>query len=341
MPRKGAAMGILQSLQLGTRRPLRVAAYCRVSTEDEMQQGSFESQRKFFTEEIHDHPDWVLVSIYGDKAKTGTSTEHRFGFRRMLQNAEAGTIDYIITKSISRFSRSTTDTIITLRKLKSKGIGVYFMEQQIDTLSEMGQMVIDTMATIAEMESSSISQNITMSLDIRNEQGYPMRRAAYGYDKKGKNWHVNDKEAIRVRLAFLMAAEGYTFQEIASRLNQFEELDKSGREWTYHSVRNCLTNEAYVGDVLTNKHLVIWNGLARKEVLNIDLKDQFYVSNHHDPLIGRDLFEKMQEMFEARMLAGQKDFAGVEGIRPLAKRDSNLDGVRKFLPRKKGRFMEG
>ena len=335
-------MGMLSTLQLGTKRPLRVAAYCRVSTEEEMQQNSYENQREFFQKEIREHPDWVLASIYGDRARSGTSVVRRLGFQRMMRQAEAGTIDYIITKSISRFSRSTTDTIRTLQKLKQLGVGVYFMEESIDSLSNIGHIVIDTMATIAEMESASISENIRTALDAANQQGWPMRRAAYGYDKKGRYWEINKLESVRVKLAFLMVSEGYSFAETMKRLNQFEEKDNTGKIWTYKMVRNLLQNEVYIGDILTNKSVNIWDGTQKKNVVNDNLVDQYYVKHHHEALVSLAVFEKVNELVDAKRLAGERNFKGKQSLMELtmlAKRDKNLNSVRKYLPYSKGKYM--
>lgn len=323
-----------------------MAAYCRVSTEEETQNESYESQRAFFAQEIREHPDWNMTAIYGDRAKSGTSVERRLGFKRMIKHAEAGCIDYIITKSITRFSRSTTDVILTLRKLKALGVGVYFLEQGIDTLSDVGQIIIDTLATISEMESVSISQNIKQTMDNMNEKGAPVRRSSYGYKREGLNWIIVPKDALRIKLAFLMAAEGYSFAEIAARLNQFESRDRTGREWDGSMVKYALTNETYVGDVLTNKSLIIWDGNDKKLVVNDGLADQFYIRNHHEPMVGRQLYDRMREMVEAGTLAGQKNFQGgftaeLQELKILAKRDHFLDCVRKYPPYTKGRHVRG
>ena len=311
-------MGTLSALELGTKRPLRVAAYCRVSTAEEIQQNSYENQREFFLKEIHEHPDWILVSIYGDNACSGTSVERRTGFQRMISHAEKGTIDYIITKSMSRFSRSTTDTIRTLQKLTALGVGVYFLEESIDSLSDTGHIIIDTIATVAEMESVRISENVKVSLDSSNQQGRPLRKAAYGYKKNGREWEVNEPESVRVKLVFLMVSEGYKM------------------------IRNLLKNEAYIGDVLTNKTLVVWDGKQKKIVKNDGLADQYYVKNHHDPVVSLAVFEKVNELVDGKELAGQRNFKGFRSLQELsmlAKKDKNFNGVRKYLPFKKGKFI--
>ena len=333
-------MGILSGLSLGTKNPLRVAAYCRISFDEEDVDGSYENQRKFFEKEIREHPGWVLVGVYGDYAKSGTEMKGRASFQKMIRRAEDGCIDYIIAKSISRFSRSAADTLYCLRKLSRIGVGVYFMEQNLDTRSGYGELVVTLLATIAEMESKSISENMKLTLKAMNERGTPLTPARYGYTKKGREWVINPTQALRVKLAFLMAANGYGFSEIADRLNQFEMVDKSGRNWDMSSVKSLLLSENYVGDILTNKTTVIFEtGVGRKQVPNNNLEDQFYIDNHHDPLVGRMLWEKIGQMIRDRKLAGQHDFAGTEDVRKLAKRDHMLDEVRKYLPKTPGRWV--
>ena len=334
-------MGILSTLNLGTRRPLRVAAYCRVSTEEEMQGNSYINQNKFFSREIFEHPDWRLAGIYGDKGKSGTSIRKRTGFLAMIKNAEKGCIDYIITKSIARFSRSTTDTILTIQRLKAIGIGVYFMEQNIDTLSDAGNFVIETLATVAEMESVSMSQNTKVVFNSMNARGTPLRRSAYGYKKEGKEWHVVPEQALRVKLAFLMVSEGYCFAEIAKRLNELEEQDKTEKKWNSSTVRYLFTNEVYKGDILTNKNIMVWDGTEKKEVKNDNLEDKFYISDHHEPIVGNEIFEKISKMCKAKELAGQKNFKGIGDVRIIARDDELLGCVRKYLPAKKGKWMKG
>lgn len=333
-------MGALDHIILGTKRPLRVAGYCRVSTDEEQQRGSFENQREFFKKAIMEHPDWQFAGIFGDNAKTGTSVVKRFGFQSMMRQAEKGCIDYIIAKDVARFSRSVTDTCTALQKLRSLDVGVYFMDQGIDSFANGVDLAIDAMASISEMESTSISQNVKCSLDSMNKMGVPMRKAAYGYRKEGRAWEVVPKQAVRVRLAFLMAAEGYSFTEIAKRLNQFEERDHTGREWNLHMVKGMFSNEVYIGDILTNKHLVIWTGKEKKEIRNDRLVDQYYVEGHHAPMVGKPLFERVKEMLEAKELAGQKCFKGLQDLPLLARDDVLLDEVRKLPPYEKPRWMK-
>ena len=189
------------------------------------------------------------------------------------------------------------------------------------------------------MESESISQNIKLVLDAKNEMGTPLRKCAYGYKRSGETWIPDAKKAVRVKLAFLMAANGYCFTEIAQRLNQFEEADGTHKQWTGSLVRWMLQNEAYAGDILTNKTVTIRDRDSRKQVRNDNIADKFYIDHHHDPMVGRTLYETVSRMLTERKLAGQDDFRGVDEVRTIARKDHLLDSVRKLIPSKPGRWM--
>ena len=333
-------MGTLSGLKLGNKEPLRVAAYCRISFDEDDFDGSYENQRKFFEKEIKEHPGWALAGIYGDYAKSGKEMKRRANFKKMMRRAEEGCIDYILVKSISRFSRSASDTLYCLRKLSKLGVGVYFMEQSLDTMSGYGDLIVTLLATIAEMESNSIAENMKVIFKGMNERGTPLLPARYGYVRKGKDWIIDPTQALRVKLAFLMAANGYAFSEIADHLNRFERVDRIDKDWTSRAVRLLLLSEVYIGDILTNKTTTIHvDGVGRKQVLNNNLEDQYYIDNHHDPLVGRSLWEKIGQMIRKRQLAGQHDFDGIEEVQKLAKRDHMLDEVRMYLPRRSGRWV--
>ena len=327
-------MGALNYLELGTKRPLRVAAYCRISKEEEEAEGgSYANQKQYMLDAINDHPGWELAGIFGDYATTGTKISGRYDFQRMIQKAEAGRIDYIITKSISRFSRSATHTLAVLRKLTALGVGVYFLEQDLDSLNVYGELIIAALSSIAEMESESISQNVTTVFNAMNQKGTPLRRTSYGFKRDGLNWVVVPKEAIRVKLAFLMAANGFSFAEIAKRLNQLEAIDQSGREWNGKMVKRTLMSETYIGDILTNKNCMIQGEDGRKQVRNTGIDDQYYIKNHHNPIVGKPLYKRIREMAENEKLAGQRYYNGMGNVGNVAKCDHLLDGVKKYMPR--------
>ena len=322
----------------------RIAAYCRVSTDRNNQEDSFENQKQFFLNEAERHPDWELAGIYADQAKTGRQIKGRTDFQRMMRHAEAHQFDYVITKSISRFSRSTSDTLRSLEKLHRLGIGAYFIEQGYDTEAPGSQIILTMLAAIAEFESRNIAESICVTMDEMNKRGTPTRKCCYGYEKNeknGKEWVIVPGEGIRVKLGFLMAANGYSFKEIRDRLNQFEEMDRSGREWDYGMVRRLLLNEAYIGDLLLNKSTVVqMEDHSKAQVFNDGIKDQYYIDCHHDPLVGKALWEGIKDMFERKELAGQENFHGIRKVQNLARRDRLLDEVRKYLPKEPSALMK-
>mgnify|MGYP002624784101 CR=1 FL=1 len=334
-------MRTLQSLNLGTKRPLRVAAYCRVSMGG-VQDESYESQRNYFVREITSHSDWEFAGVFGDYARTGGSIRGRRDFQRMMMCAEEHQFDFILTKSISRFSRSTRDVLKTIQTLNHLDIGVYFLEESIDTTTGHGEMLIAALAAIAEMETDTISENVRMIQKAFNLRGTPIQRCSYGYIRQGYAWVIDPVKALRVKLGYLMAANAYCFAEIARRLNQFEEIDKTGREWNSSMVKRMLCSESYIGDILTNKLIMIKSDNGRKQIKNNGAADQYYIDGHHEAMIGRDLWNRIQELIKADELAGQKNFMGMQSIkaaRECANADSLLDGVRKYLPITPGKWM--
>ena len=331
----------LQTLSLGTKRPLHVAAYCRVSTSG-IQDESFESQRDYFLREITAHDGWELAGIFGDYSRTGSSIRGRADFQRMMRCAENHQIDYILTKSISRFSRNARDVLKTIQTLKSLNVGIYFLEESLDTTVANGEILTATLAAIAEMESDGISENVKLVQEAYNLRGTPIRRCSYGYFKQGLTWIIEPAKALRVKLGYLMAANGYSFTEILQRLNQFEEIDKSGRVWRGHMVKYMLRSETYIGDILTNKKTTIRDENGKRQVHNKGIADQHYIDEHHEAMIGRELWNQIQRLLDSEELAGQKNFKGAESIasaRMCAQADPHLDSVRKYLPLSPGRYM--
>ena len=321
---------------------LRVAAYCRISIEEEenREEGSYANQRAFFIKEIENHEGWIFAGAYGDYAKSGRQTDGRYGFQQLMKRAQDGQIDYILTKSIARFSRSASDTLEYLRKLTSLGVGVYFLEQSLDSLSGYGDVILTTLATIAEMESANLSTNVKMILRAMNQKGTPLQKSAYGYKRDEKEWVIVSVQAIRVKLAYLMAANGYSFTEIARRLNQFEQIDSTKRKWNSHMVKSLLLSEVYVGDILTNKTVVMnIEGKGRRCVPNNKIEDQYYIENHHEPMISRELWKIITQMIRDKQLAGQECFDGVNMVQAIANEDPLLFAVKKYIPRMPGRYI--
>ena len=326
----------LDYLPRGATTPLRVCAYIRVSSDDEDQESSFAAQNDFFRSEIASHPDWESEGIYADYAKSGTQIKGRLDFQRMMRDAEEHRFNYILTKSISRFSRNVADALKTLRQLKAWDVGVFFLEQNISSLQPECEFVLSLLSAIAAQESESISENTMMTLDEMNKRGTPLRKCSYGYvkDPVDKSWAVDHAAALRVKLSFRMAAFGYGFSEIARRLNEIEEYENTSHRWRAINVKSMLLSETYVGDILTNKTAVVRDKTGgKRQMRNEGLKDQYKITDHHAPIVGRKLGETIRQYTEAGLLGGQDNFVGdLKSVRKIAIRDPLLADVKGLMP---------
>ena len=232
----------------------RVAAYARVSTNEEEQLTSYAAQVEFYTNHIKSNPAWEFVKVYADEGKSGTGTKQRKDFNKMVEDALAGKIDLIITKSVSRFARNTVDTLTTVRMLKAKGIEVYFEKENIYTLDSKGELLITIMSSLAQEESRSISENVTWGMRRRFEQGkvsLPYKRFL-GYEKGPDGFPaIVEDEAEIIRLIYRLYLYGKSPSYIASLLTD-EGIPTPGGKATWRSnpVISILTNEKYAGSAL-------------------------------------------------------------------------------------------
>jgi DNA invertase Pin-like site-specific DNA recombinase len=245
-----------------TKAILRVAAYARVSTDHEDQQSSLEAQTEYYKKLISERPGWQFVRIYVDDGISGLRTEHREGFNRMIEDCLAGTVDLVLTKSISRFARNTVDSVSTIRKLKEKGIAVYFEKENIYTMDSKDEFLLTIMSSLAQEESRSISENVTWGQRKRMADGKVS--LAYsrflGYDKGADKYTmvVNEEQAVTVRRIFRMFLQGYTPHRIAAILTEDNVTAPSGgNEWNQQTVRRMLSNEKYKGDALLQKEFTV------------------------------------------------------------------------------------
>lgn len=277
----------------------RAAAYCRVSTLQEHQEDSFETQRAYYTKFIASNPDMTLAGIYGDHAATGLSMKKRPEFKRLIDDCMAGKIDIVLTKSISRFARNLKDCVDIVRLLKSRGIPVIFEKEDIDSSEPSGELLFNLLASAAEEESGSLSSNIRWAQEQRNSRGSLYRITPYGYRKalnasdEEKKWCICKSEAKRIRMAFDMAAKGYKNKEIRLAMNELEEADGTRLVWSTDRLRYLLRNEAYTGDVLTNKKYSadMFSGVRK----NKGQRSQYYIEEHHEPIVSRELFDAVQK----------------------------------------------
>lgn len=276
----------------------KVAAYARVSTDDEEQATSYETQVKHYTEFIQKKPEWEYVKVYADDGISGTSTKRRDGFNEMIKDALNGKIDLIITKSISRFARNTLDTISYTRKLKAKGIEVYFEKENLWSLDEKTEFLLTIMASMAQEESRSISQNVTMGKRWGMKEG----RVSWaysnmlGYTKENGKIVVVENEAILVRKIYqLFLRGGKTCSGIAEYLKEKGIPTPSGKsyKWTKNTINSILRNEKYKGDALLQKTYTA-DYLEHKVEKNKGHLPQYYVENSHPAIIDKEEWEIVQ-----------------------------------------------
>ena len=281
----------------------RTAGYARVSTDSEEQQTSYEAQVDYYTNYIKSREDWEFVEVYTDEGISATNTKHREGFKRMIADALAGKIDLIVTKSVSRFARNTVDSLTTVRKLKEKGIEIFFEKENIWTLDSKGELLITIMSSLAQEESRSISENCTWGQRKRFADGkvtVPFNRFL-GYDRgEDGNLVVNPEQAATVRRIYSMFLQGMTPFGIASKLTADGVLSPGGKErWNAGAVRSILTNEKYRGDALLQKSYTV-DFLTKKKKPNEGEIPQYYVEGNHEAIIAPDVFEAVQRELERR-----------------------------------------
>ncbi|MBP5592818.1 MAG: recombinase family protein [Clostridia bacterium] len=292
-----AKPSLLLSEKDGTVRKRRVAAYARVSTEQEEQQSSYETQVNFYTNYIQSNPEWEFAGIYADEGISGTNTKHREGFKRMVDDALAGKIDLILTKSISRFARNTVDSLVTIRKLKEKGVEVYFEKENIYSMDSKGELMLTIMSSIAQEESRSISENVTWGRRKGMADGkvYMSYKFFLGYEKgpDGKP-QINEEQAKIVRLIYSLFLKGMGYQEITNYLDKEQiPTPKNGKRWHTQTVISILTNEKYKGDALLQKTFAV-DWLNKKRKANNGELPQYYIEGSHPAIISPEVFDLVQ-----------------------------------------------
>ena len=277
----------------------KVAAYARVSVETERMHHSLSEQVSYFSELIQSNPAWEYVGVYCDEGISGTKTDSRKEFQRMIADAEAGKIDIILTKSISRFARNTVDLLKTVRYLRSINVEVRFERENINTLSTEGEFWITVLAAFAEAESDTTSTNIKWALRKRFSQGIPSGAGIYGYRREGSDYKVVPEEAAIVKLIFENYLNGISAERTAAQRNEQGVRSYTGGDFSPCSIRDMLSNITYTGDLLLQKEYVT-DDLLRKKVKNNGEVPRFYVKNNHEPIIDRATFDKVQERIVQR-----------------------------------------
>ena len=301
-----ATIGRRALTNAGKAQTKRVAAYARVSTESEEQQSSYEAQVSHYTQFIQNRQDWTFVDVYSDEGISGTSTRKRDGFNRMIRDALDGKIDLIITKSVSRFARNTVDTLSTVRKLKERGVEVYFEKENIYTMDSKGELLITIMSSLAQEESRSISENVTWGQRKRFADGkvsMPYKQFL-GYEKgeDGKPCIVPEQAEI-VKLIYRLFVEGMMPSAIARYLTGQGIPTPAGKtKWTCTTVESILTNEKYKGDAILQKSFCV-DFLTKKMKPNEGEVPKYYVENSHPAIIEPAAFDEVQAELARRRQA--------------------------------------
>lgn len=284
-------------------RQRRVAAYCRVSTDDEEQLTSYNTQKRVYTDMVMANKDWELVGIYADEGISGTRADKRPEFKRMIDDCFAGKIDYIITKSVSRFARNTVDCLDHVRQLKARGIGVYFEEQNIDTLKCDSELYLVIYAGFAQSESESMSKNITWSYRKNFEDGkcIYIYKKLLGY-KKGADGtpEIVAEEAVIVERIFNMFLAGMTAEGISNVLKA-EKIKVPGKELNFSKkmILGILQNEKYCGDCILQKTVTV-DCISKTRKKNEGEAPMYLVENSHPAIVSREVFNRVQEEISRR-----------------------------------------
>ena len=281
----------------------RVAAYCRVSTNNKEQINSYEAQKVYYTQKIEENPDWELAGIFADKGLSGTSLKKRDNFNKMIAACKRGRIDTILTKSLSRFARNTVDCLETVRMLRARGIGVIFEKENINTLTESNEFLITLFSGFAQAESESLSGNIArgkmMSMQAGNVPFQYKKLLGYREGEDGKP-EIDPEEAKTVRRIYRRYLDGCSLSQIQRELEADHVPTAQGiQRWSYQVIHNILTNERYIGDALLGKTYVL-DCISKEVRKNNGERPQYYVENNHPAIIPREWFQRVKEEMTRR-----------------------------------------
>ena len=282
----------------------KVAIYARVSTEHEAQINALGNQIQYYDNILSEHPDWELYDRYIDEGITGTSVKKRKNFVRMLEDAEKGCFDLIVTREVSRFARNTVDTLQETRKLKRIGVEVYFTEDNIWTFKDDdGELRLTLMATLAQNESRKTSQRVKAGQQISFENGVIYGTGnILGYDKIGKDFIINEEQAEIVRFIFKLFLEGKGSGLIKYECEKRGYLTATGlKKWSASQIIRMLQNPFYCGTIVYRKQFV-GDYLEQKKQKNRGEVEQVIIEGTHEPIISKEDFNKVQEIIKGRQI---------------------------------------
>ena len=282
-------------------RKLRVAAYCRVSTELEQQQSSYDIQIEYYTRHIMQNPNWIFAGVFADDGRSATNTFRRDDFNQLMDQCMKGKVDMVITKSISRFARNTVDCISWVRKLKEKNVAVYFEKENLNTLDDSTEMILTILSSQAQEESRAISTNVKWGYARKFEKGESTRQRSYGFRKAPTGeMCIVEEEAAVIRNMARWFLDGDSLERIKHRLEDAGIETTTGKKtWSTGTIYNILTNEKIMGDVLLQKTFTA-DYLTKRRVKNSGQQKQYYVKNHHEAIIPKTVYYKIQEEIARR-----------------------------------------
>lgn len=279
---------------------LRVCAYARVSSAKDAMLHSLSAQVSYYSSYIQQNPDWEYKGVYADEAFTGTK-DNRPEFQRLLNDCRAGKLDLIITKSISRLARNTVTMLETVRELKALNIDIYFEEQNIHSLSGDGELMLTILASYAQEESLSVSENCKWRIRTQFAKGRPVSISMLGYKLIHGKLTIIPKEAETVRMIFCDYLNGMSKVGIAQKLNELGIKTKRGGTWHESMVKYLLENEKYTGDMLLQKTFVL-DHITKRKRYNLNTLPKYLVEGSHEPIIEKKLFNKVQEEIKRRAI---------------------------------------
>ena len=295
---------------------IKVAAYCRVSTDSEDQMNSYRAQMEYYTKHISENPDWEFVDVYADEGITGTLVKKRENFLRMIRDCEKGKIDMILTKSVSRFARNIVDSLSFVRKLKAMGIAIYFEEQNINSLKEDSETYIGIYSVMAQSESENISANVKWGISKRMENGtYCCNMNMFGYrrDKVTKEVYIVKEEAKVVRSIFQMFLDGKSAGQIKAELEKNGVKTYRGKsEWQPKLITTMLQNEKYCGDVMHQKTYCV-DCISKRKKINNGKKTKYLVIDDHPQIISRSMYYAAQSEMARRNAQRSKSEDSISG----------------------------
>ena len=282
------------------KKKLKVAAYCRVSTASDERLISLEAQKAHYENYIRSNDEWEYVGLYYDEGITGTKKDVRAGLLSMIDACEDGKIEFIITKSISRFARNTTDCLAMVRRLLELGIFIYFEKENINTGSMESELMLSILSDLAESESVSISENSKWSVQKRFQNGtFIISYPPYGYDNDNGTMVIVPEQAEVVKEIFASCLAGKGTHAIAKELNARGIKTKKNGKWGAGAVKAILTNEKYTGDVIFQK---TYSDSSFNRHVNYGERDRFFCENHHEPIISHEDFDRVRAVLDQRAM---------------------------------------